>query len=134
MKIVTEIEDTRMLDMLCNALYGEDIFEINVKSYEVASDWCEANPKEVSDIENVTQCYEPRIYGYLRANKAHSLKVYDTYSEDDLELTWDGMVKGMQLLASDQPSHFRDMVMEDDDFYTANAWLQMALLGDVVYG
>jgi len=133
MKIVTEIEDTRMLDMLCNALYSDDTFQVDDKSYKAASDWCDANPEKVSDLELI-QCYEPRIYAYLRGNKAHKLKVYDTYGEENLELTWDGMVKGMQLLASDQPSHFNDMVTENDDFYTANSWLQLALLGDVVYG
>jgi hypothetical protein len=133
MKLLTEVEDTRMLDMLCNGLYGDDVFDINVESYELASKWCKENPKAIEDL-SMPQCYEPRIYAYLRSDKANSIKIYDNYSDENLELTWDGMVKGMQLLASDHQRHFRDLMEGNDDFYTANSWLQLALLGDVVYG
>ncbi len=43
------------------------------------------------------------------------------------------MIRGLDLMAEKYPRHFNDFVEEDDDAITADVWLQLASLGELVY-
>jgi hypothetical protein len=42
--------------------------------------------------------------------------------------------RGLRLMAEKEPRHWADFVSEQDDADTADAFLQLALLGEIVYG
>lgn len=43
-------------------------------------------------------------------------------------------VRGLSLMASKAPRHFADLVAENDDAVTHDVFMQMVVLGDIVYG
>lgn len=43
-------------------------------------------------------------------------------------------VRGLNLMASNAPRHFADLVAENDDAVTHDVFMQMVVLGDIVYG
>lgn len=43
-------------------------------------------------------------------------------------------VRGLSLMASKAPKHFADLVAENDDAITHDVFMQMVVLGDIVYG
>lgn len=118
--------------MLCNGLYGDNTFSIDDQSFDKVKNWCEFYPEKLSDLSNPT-CYEPMIYAYLRADKSHHVKFIDNYSNDDCFLSWESMTEAMSKLAQEYPHHMNDLLQENDDFYTAYTWLQIALLGEDLY-
>lgn len=42
--------------------------------------------------------------------------------------------KGLQKMADDYPTHFNDLVSDNDDGTTHDVFLQCIVLGDIVYG
>lgn len=49
-------------------------------------------------------------------------------------ITMDDVKKGLQRMADSKAGHFEDFVSENDDMVTADVFLQLVVLGDVVYG
>lgn len=58
--------------------------------------------------------------------------------EDDYtvrhELTFDKLKNGIQIMAEKYPIIFSEVMSENDDINTADAFLQCALLGELIYG
>ena len=44
------------------------------------------------------------------------------------------IITGLTLMARNSPSHFGDLLSENDDATTADVFLQYVVLGDVIYG
>lgn len=42
--------------------------------------------------------------------------------------------RGLDLMAKNYPRHFTDLMEENDDTETADVFIQLALLGEIVYG
>jgi hypothetical protein len=131
MKLTVEIPDTYMLNMLCNASY-RDYTAIDGE-LEKAYNWIKFNPEAVADLD-MPECWEPQIFAYLRANAEHHVLIADEFSDGVFPLTWDSMCKAMQKMAQDYPHHFDDLIQQNDDAHTADAFLQLSLFGDVIYG
>ena len=58
-------------------------------------------------------------------------------TEDEDERPWldiKACVKGLELMASKHPEHWKDFITEGDDAITADVFLQLATMGEVVYG
>ena len=122
-----------MLNMLCNATYGNDYLDIVDGEGTKVSEWVKKTPNAM-DGYDLAECWEPRVFAYLKANKDHEFKFLDTYSEDVVGLTWENMCGGMLKMSIDQVSHMSDLLEGRDDYITADVWLQCSLFGDVIYG
>lgn len=46
----------------------------------------------------------------------------------------DSVRRGLQKLADDYPSHIADLILDEGDGDTGDAFLQCAVLGDIVFG
>ncbi len=61
-----------------------------------------------------------------------------TFSVDEDPQTYlfnrHAIINGLQILADKYPSHFGDLVNDNADADTADAFMQCALLGDIIYG
>lgn len=49
-------------------------------------------------------------------------------------ITPEKIQSGIRKMASDYPSHFADLLLEQDDAETADVFLQCVILGEIVYG
>ena len=65
-----------------------------------------------------------------------SLEVKDLYSEKHTHYILDkkACLKGIKLMIKTEPKHFSDIMTENDDAITADIFLQLACLGEVIYG
>jgi hypothetical protein len=73
-----------------------------------------------------------------------TLVVYDEYEMDNelndnelptkYALTLKDVRKGLRLMKKEYPSHYADLVEENDDAITGDVWLQLAVFGEVIYG
>ena len=133
MKVTIEVSESHMLNMLCNATYGNDYLEIVDGEGDKVSEWVKKTPNAMEGYD-LAECWEPRVFAYLKANKDHEFKFLDTYSEDVVGLTWENMCGGMLKMSADQVSHMSDLLEGRDDYITADVWLQCSLFGDVIYG
>jgi hypothetical protein len=94
--------------------------------------WCEMKEKR----SVVGQPPEDKLTCEELIAGGGSIVLIDIEASDDKELILDmkAAKHGIELMAKKQFSHFADIVNEDDDSTTADIWLQLALLGDVIYG
>ena len=126
-----------MYNLFCNANNaGLTPLYVGHFQWDKADKYLEANPKAFDLLEdgfgkNDTQ--ESRILAYLKADPKHKFVFLCEYDDDEHPLTWEGMLKGMQLMATNEPRHFSDVIEHNDDAVTADVWLQLALFGDVIY-
>jgi hypothetical protein len=52
----------------------------------------------------------------------------------DLRLDAEAIKRGLQLMALNAPRHWADFMAENEDATTGDVFLQMCLLGEIVYG
>lgn len=123
--IRTEVPITwqRVADMVTNAI------ESNACDY-----WL-----NVYDVPRVEGYESPRYADPKFWRDGHSIAVtYDNPESgpDTLTKPLDiaAIRQGLQLMAIKSPSHFADLVQENDDAITADVFIQYALLGEIVYG
>lgn len=68
------------------------------------------------------------------------LSIQDTEEEDDngkpvvYRLDRESMVAALDLMAKEHPQHFNNFMEESDDAITGDVFLQLACMGEVVYG
>ena len=61
----------------------------------------------------------------------------ELYEDDEPSkhtLTLKDVRKGLRLMKKEYPSHYADLVEENDDAETGDIWLQLAVFGEVIYG
>ena len=106
--VETKVNEERIVDMFINACEGGSNY------------WCkELTPKGKGD------AYEAMLAGFelieLENNKKH--------------LVTKSMVrKGIQVMATNYPTHFVAIIDETDDAETADVFLQCCVFGEVIYG
>ena len=61
-------------------------------------------------------------------------ELYEDDNPTQHELTLKGVRKGLRLMKKEYPSHYADLVEENDDAETGDIWLQLAVFGEVIYG
>lgn len=44
------------------------------------------------------------------------------------------LVSGWKLMKENYPDHYKDVINENDDAYTADTYLQLCVMGDIVFG
>lgn len=78
-------------------------------------------------------------YAYEQVMEGGGFIVSDSEEAGDAEkkvgrLTRRTCVKAMRLMAKHHPHHLSNLIHENDDAETADVFLQLAVLGEVVYG
>ena len=61
-------------------------------------------------------------------------ELYEDDNPTQHTLTLKDVRKGLRLMKKEYPSHYADLVEENDDAETGDIWLQLAVFGEVIYG
>jgi hypothetical protein len=94
--------------------------------------WC-----EIREFPDTPKGYPPtdRLALSLVNNPKFKVDVFDAETDEKLgELTQAAMLKGLQLAVDTYPYAFSDLLSENYDAETTDIILQLAVLGEVVYG
>lgn len=77
-----------------------------------------------------------RRHEYYPLTEGHALAFVDRYGDSDERHTLDrdAVERGLRLMADRHTKNFMDLVTENSDVITGDVFLQLALLGEVVYG
>lgn len=79
-------------------------------------------------------CAAHRIYQVPFAGGRLEMKQGDDQEPCPHPLTMERMVEGLKLMAAKYPNQFAAFLTESDDAETADIFLQLAVLGELVYG
>lgn len=123
MKVVINIPEKRVQDLLCNALEGGSNYWYFIESFNYPT----GQTKESLKLEF------PHLE--LPFVDDGSLTIKDIEGDmPDKILDRKALQKGLRVMASKFPRHFGDFISENDDATTGDVFLQCALYGDVIYG
>ncbi len=132
------ITPKQQLNLLTSALEGgsnywyelPDISTLPKKGY---------NPKTrqiINDEINcpgIKDCLVNRLWEAVQAGKA--IPVSDIEDETHLGyITKQGLEKACELMAEKYPFHYADAVGENDDAITGDVFLQLVVMGELIYG
>lgn len=115
-----EVPDSRINDLLCSAFEGGSTYWCAKARLAKGNDW----PAEIE------YCHELPMAGRYVKLTTHN-------PEDDPKPHLIGRERcaaALQLMAANHPKHFADLLNEDDDADTGDAFLQLAAFGEVVFG
>lgn len=116
------INQERLSDLLSTATYGNAWPEIEIPEYS----------KELIANDDI-ECIEDKWAAILM--KGGKLILHDLFnSYKRHEVTLDILVKGLDKLHDLYPKYWHEIQDEEEDFYSADAWLQVSILGDIFYG
>ena len=121
------ISNDRRLDMLTGALEGGSNYW-----YEIKEDACNIiDSVKPSDKQTP---FVDRMFAAILAGK--SIQVHDIEDEDELlgEISLDTMTEREYTMMQQQPTHFADILSENDDAITADVWFQFVVMNELVYG
>ena len=117
-----EVSDERIESLLCCAMEGGSHYWCRIKRYE--------NPDE-----------EPVEYKHLELPLTKRGAVVCVESTDEpldklpeWRLDRAAVERGLKLLAAEPPRHWADFIRENEDAATGAVFLQLSMLGEVVYG
>ena len=133
--VVDLLTNERREDMLCGALEGGS----NYWYYLPDTSMCDKHEAKE------TKSREPLVSLMMRAVIAgESVPVHDLESiTNDVEgdsgdllgyFDMTSIRKGEELMREKAPTHWANLVGENDDAETADVWFQYCVLGDIVYG
>lgn len=84
---------------------------------------------------------EPRFTSHSQYSEASSyhplMKPYIIFADDDdtpYSVSWNKIQAGLQTMQRDYPRHWADIVDENMDADTADAFLQCVCFGEIIYG
>lgn len=125
-----EINMQRIADILCSAVDP---------GYEAISYWGEVRSKTEPSawtFEPEDSKHEKGHYRhYYPLNPGGSLTIRDNEADKSHHtLDLKAVKRGLQLMATKYPQHFADIINENDDNDTADALVQLALFGELIYG
>ena len=132
MKVELNIDDGRLYDIFCNAMYSTGELQVVEEEWDKINEYWQSPLNEDGRVGNPTPCYEIKMWEYIKAGK--SIAFFDEYQEQFCELSWYRVTDGTATMAKDYDWHFMNIITEDDDATTADVWLQCVLFGEVVYG
>ncbi len=78
--------------------------------------------------------YYPRIVRYPLSGGYVNIRTIEDDPKLSYRLDEKAIKRGLNLMATKYPKHFSDFVQKNDDAITADIFLQLAVLGEIVYG
>ena len=145
-RVVTE---QRMRDLLCTAFEGG---ATNHWAYQIDSELRDGltiedfrtNPDDTTQQGSEAARLAPGeyhpSYQLVPFSEGCVLTILDTEEVDDRNLPIkyrmdrDSMKRALDLMAEKYPRHFNDFMEENDDANTGDVFLQLAYIGEVIYG
>ena len=113
-----------LTDLLCTAMYDSSWFTCSVHKdtkYEVYKD---ANEKNM--------CIED-VWAYVLLNGGY-INVCDEEEGEEHRLALKDIIKGFENVMYNYPTMYANIRNEDYDLYDADAVIQCAIFGEIVYG
>lgn len=92
------------------------------------------NQNVLDQIDNLTRTYSPWLWEYTRVKDGWNFK-YENEKDKTVKkkLTMKHLEKGMAKLAEESPQRFGNIVTGDSDALDADAFIQCAIFGKLVY-
>jgi hypothetical protein len=122
-KVRVNVSDERIKDLICNSLDG---------GYGGSHYWAEIKAYNYPDGKTKESYRFP--FMELPLTQTGSIVIHDLEGNKDYTLDRKACLKGLSIMAKDQPKFFADFMSEDDDAETGDIFLQCALFGEVIYG
>ena len=92
----------------------------------------------ISDLKTREKLWENKEYTKDRNKPIFQsfFEIPDDGGKPEIELfvTHEAIQRGLKLMAEKHPKHFANLMGETDDAFTHDVFLQLCLLGDIVYG
>jgi len=130
MRVTTDIPDERVAGLLCCGFEGGVGYWCRIIDYR--------EPRKPEPVLDADACVPlPHIYphaDYPLTGGAVVCHVTDDPDPDDLVLDRAACERGLQLMAEKAPSHWGDFLAGREDAVTGDVFIQLCLLGEVVYG
>jgi hypothetical protein len=123
--VEVEVEWKHIENELCSAWEGGSNYWLECYGFRP--------PTDPADAAKVEYRYQNALYpgGACLCRIAED----ETGEEpEELELTREKLIAGVKLFAQRYPKHFADMQTERGDANTGDLFLQLSLLGSIVYG
>jgi hypothetical protein len=128
-KMEISFDKQRVSDLLCSALEGGSNYWYMIESF--------IKPTKVEQVAMPGETFRHLDYPL---SEGGALMVSDRNgapAEEDMKTTrldWPKLLEGLVLMAEKYPRHFGDWMAENDDADTGDVFLQLCVLGEVVYG
>lgn len=121
---VVEIPIDRVADLICNGV------ETGYSSHWFGDvEYIEGKPEDLIEVGGYNK--------YVTYPLSPGYELHITDAEDGEEvyvLNLEKIEKGLKLMASNHRNFFNDFINENDDAETADVFLQLACLGEIVFG
>lgn len=126
MRIKTEVEvsESRIADLLCAAMEGGTGYWAQIVGYR--------EPKEVWRVEG----WDTEVYKHIHWPMSEGGAMIIADEDKRYKVTRDGLFAGLRKMATDPRyrDHFHNFMDENEDATMGDVFLQLAVLGEVVYG
>jgi len=124
MDITTNIPDTLIAGLLCAAFEGGVGYWCTITGY--------TEPEVPRSVWGEDRIY--RHVDYPLTGGAVLCEVTDEDEPERLVLDREAVERGLRLMAEKAPRHWGDFLAENYDADTGDVFVQLALLGEIVYG
>jgi hypothetical protein len=125
----TEISSQRIADMMVTAIEGNHMTRAWCSGIHLKGDW-EARQSELAG----PWYSDPKLYDGAFEIEVLELDDERTGKTKAHKICEVDLANGLRLMAEKWSKHFADLVQENDDASTADVFLQMIVLGQLVYG
>jgi len=132
--ITYKVSEERVRDLLVSAFEGGSNYWYMIERHDYGK-------YTEKDFETGGEFYNPEYPGMdhylLPFVPGCGLIISDSVDDerkDEHRLDRESILKGLTLMEQNWPRHWGNFVTENDDAETADVFLQLCLLGDIVYG
>ena len=130
MNIEIEIDDKHIAGLLCSGFEGGVGYWCRIMDYKI--------PEEIHPVIDTEYVYKYCDYPLLPSG-AVICRVIDEEGQTDesytpLVLDREAIVRGLTLMAKSHPKHVGDFLSGNYDADTGDVFIQLSLLGSIVYG
>jgi hypothetical protein len=135
-QVQQEIPLEKVAGLLCSGFEGGVGYWCQIVDYvspEIPRSWPVTQKYPNKSVLGGDQIYKHVDYPLL---KGGSVKCVAEVEEDSPTYTLDfeAVTRGLRLMAEKHPNHYSDFVSERYDSETGDVFIQLCLLGDVLYG
>ena len=110
MKVELTIQDERLHDIFCNAMYSSrDLLVVEEEWDKINEHWNSPLNKDVREA-HPDPYIERKMWAYIEAGK--SIAFYDEYQEQFCELSWQRVVDGTNKMAKSYDWHFMNIITD----------------------
>lgn len=131
MKIKIEVSAETVSNILCNAFEGGSNYWYMIEKFIEPKVWT-IGEKPEGNKHHYAQDYPLNEGGALIISDARADEPQIKKPFKRLDLA--AIEAGMEIMARDFPTHFMNMITENDDAETGDVLLQCCIFGEIVYG